>query len=858
MRPLHVETLPSGLTVILREVHVSPVVEVQVWAEVGSADEGPGEAGLAHFHEHMLFKGTATRDVGEVAGAIEGVGGRMNAFTTFDATCYHATLPSRALEVGVDVLADVVQHAVFEPAEIAREIDVVLEEIRRSEDEPHHVLSDAVFAGAFLRHPYRAPILGTAESVASLSQERLLAFYRRWYAPGNLVFVAAGDFDTDALRGRLLEAFPGAPAPGVIRRRPSEPPQRELRTALLRRPFERACLDLSWHAPAFAHADAALLDLLAFVLGEGESSRLVRRVKEEAGLADRIDAGCYTPLDPGLFGATADLDPARAEAVLEAVAREVAWLRAEPVPEDELEKARANFLASKHWERESMAGLARKLGAARVLAGDATFEDTYLARIRTASAEEMRMAAERWLGPDRVTVSALLPEASEASLDAAGIARAVARGSESVARALRRPPPQVTRRELVSYRLDNGIRVHVLPRREIPVVSMRAAMLGGLLAESEDTAGLSGFLAGCWLRGTVSHSAEEFARRVESLAADVDGFSGRSSTGLTLDATSDRLRAALDLFAEVLVAPAFEDHEIERERRDTLAAIARRDDRPGARVFDLFARTHYRTHPYRLPLIGSAETVTRFDAAALEAHHARLVQGQRLVLAVVGDVDPDEMAAQLSRRLGVLPPGTDPFPLPPEEPSPREVRSAEERKDRAQAHLVIGFRGLAVHDPDRHALEVIAQLLGGQGGRLFLELRDRQGLAYSVSAANVEALAPGFFVISIATAPEKYEEARSGILSELRRLLDALPVASELERAKRYLTGNLAIDRQRAANRALHIALDDLYGLGPEAEREVEAHIEAVTGEDVLRVARRVFDLGAYTLAAVRPDAPEG
>jgi zinc protease len=825
---------------------------------LGSEGGGRGEPPLPHFHEHMLFKGTASRGVGEIAGAIEGVGGRMNAFTSFDATCYHTTLPSRAVEMGIDVLADVVQHAVFDPEEVAREIEVVLEEIRLSEDEPHHVLSDAVFAAAFRRHPYRAPILGTADSVASLRRQALIDFYRRWYTAGNLVFVAAGDFESDSVLARVAQAFPGRESAAISRRRPAEPPQREVRTALLRRPFERACLDLSWHAPAFAHADAALLDLLAFVLGEGESSRLVRRVKEEAGLADRIDAGCYTPLDPGLFGAAADLDPAHAEDVVEAVAREVAWLRAEPVPEDELEKARANFLVAKHWERESVSGLARKLGAARVLAGDPSYEETYLARIRTASAEELLAAARRWLRPEAVTVTAVVPKGAEPALEADRVARALARGAEAVSRALSRPRPAASGAEVVSYVLDNGIRLHVAPRREIPVVSIRAALLGGLLGETEETAGISHFLAGVWVRGTASHSAEAFARRVESLAADIDGFSGRSSTGLTLDAASDRLRPALDLFAEVLVAPAFDADEIERERRETLAALARREDRPGARVFDLFARTHFRAHPYRYPIPGFTETVARFDAAALAAQHGRLVRGDRLVIAAAGDVDPDELAAQLARRLGGIPRAEAPFPFPAEEPPPREVRRAEERKDRAQAHLLIGFRGLSVRDPDREALELVAQLLGGQGGRLFLELRDRQGLAYSVSAANVEALAPGFFAVSIATAPEKYEEAVGGILAELRRLIDEPPAAAELDRARRYLIGNLAIDRQRAAHRAMHTALDDLYGLGPEAEREAEARIEAVSREDVLSVARRVFDLSAYTLAAVRPDAPGG
>ena len=313
-----------------------------------------------------------------------------------------------------------------------------------------------------------------------------------------------------------------------------------------------------------------MLDLLAFVLGEGDSSRLTQRVKEEAGLVDRIDASSYTPLDPGLFGAEADLDDDQLLQATEAMVREVEILRRETVPEAELEKARANFLAARHWERESVSGMARKLGSYQVMAGDAFFEDGYLERIKNARAEDLLEVAQRWLGPERLLAGAVVPESAETSLDASALRDAVSRGVEAAERLFL--PPRRARRAAapadvaptghargsrqfasrsetacIDYELAGGIRLHVLPRRETPVVALRMAMQGGQLSETADDAGISGFLAGTWLRGTAGHSASDFARRVESLAADIDGFSGRNSLGLTLDATSDRFEPVLDL-----------------------------------------------------------------------------------------------------------------------------------------------------------------------------------------------------------------------------------------------------------------------------------------------------------------------
>ena len=403
-----------------------------------------------------------------------------------------------------------------------------------------------------------------------------------------------------------------------------------------------------------------------------------------------------------------------------------------------------------------------------------------------------------------------------------------------------------------AYELPNGVRAFVMPRREVPVVAIRAAALGGQLAETEENAGLGSFLSGVWLRGTATRSAAEFARTVESLAADIDAFSGRSSVGLTLDCTSDAFAEVLPLWAETLGFPAFDEEEIERERRDVLAALERREDRLGTRAFDLFQRAHWARHPYRLPMPGTKESVARFDAEVIAAHHAALIRPDNLVVTVVGDVDPDAAASALARELADLEQDdAKPLALPEPEAPPREIRRASERKDRAQAHLVLGFRGAAVDDPDREALEVLAQILAGQGGRLFVELRDRQGLAYSVSATNIVGYAPGAFCLYIATAPDKLEIAQRGILAELERLLETAPSEGECERARRYLCGTHAIGQQKGGQRALTMALDARYGRGVDDDRHFPARVRAVTAADLLRVARRFIDVRAYTVASV-------
>ncbi len=882
---VHHEVLPNGLTLLLRESDLAPVADLQIWAKVGSADERADEAGLAHFHEHMLFKGTERRGVGDVAGEIEGAGGRINAYTSFDVTVYYATLPSDALLVGLDVLVDAVLHSTFDPIEIDREIEVVLEEIRRSKDSPGHVLNEAVFREHYRKHRYGLPILGPAASVASFNRKQVTDFWKGWYTPDNMVVVAAGDFDAKKFAKEIASQFRDAEPGHRRRKRQAEPRQKRLRTTILTRPFERMKLDLTWPSAAFHQDDATYLGLLSFVLGECESSRLVRRIREDEGLADRIDSSSYTPLDPGVFSLNLDVDEAKAHDAIAASMREVERIRSRPVTREELERARANFLASEHFERESVSGLSSKLGNFHVLGGDWRSEERYFETLKQATPEDLQRVAQRYLAPEQLTAGVLLPEAAAVAIDEASLVAAIGAGVERCKRdftvpkrldtnggaATGEPGKPITENtkitknenrnnkaapgnEIFSYTLENGAELHVKPRRNIPVVAVRAAFMGGLLAQTSETSGICHFLSSAWLRGTQSRSSAEFARAMEDIASEIDGFSGRSSLGLTLDVATDQFEPALDLFAEVLLEPGFVPEEVEKEKRETLATIDRMEDQLSQQAFALFARTHFDAHPYRLPMIGTRESVRSFDSAKLRAHHDHLITGNNLSIGVSGDVDPDAVAAGISRRLSSLPAGQSfASEVPALDAAPNEIRHGKVHKDRAQAHLVMGFRGVSVDDPDRHALDVISQLLAGQSGRLFLELRDRKSLAYTVSAMNIEGVAPGFFAVYIATAPEKVEEARSGLLKELERLVAEAPDPDEFARAKRNLTGNHAISQQRNTGHAAHMALDALYGLGPGADQQYTAAIDAVTQDDIVRVAQRIVTLDAYTEALVEP-----
>jgi zinc protease len=399
----------------------------------------------------------------------------------------------------------------------------------------------------------------------------------------------------------------------------------------------------------------------------------------------------------------------------------------------------------------------------------------------------------------------------------------------------------------------------VLVKREraVPLVAFRAVYPGGVRYESESTNGLSALYSRVMTRGTATRSAMDIAREIDELAGSLHGNAGRSSLGLRGEFLASHFDRALRLFADCLTTPEFRPEQVERERTLQLLDIASRDDNPSGSAFDLFARTLYTRHPYRMDVLGEAPALASLTREHLEGMRALALDPSRLTLAIVGDVDEGRalsLCDDLFGKSGGPPP---PAPAVQEEPPQASPRRSYRELEKAQAHLIYGFLGVTVDSPDRHALDVLSSALSGQGGRLFLELRDKRSLAYSISSFSVEGLDPGYFGIYMGTSPEKVGEALAGIVAELDRVVQSPLPEPEVHRARRYLIGTHAIGLQRNSARAAIIAFDECYGLGADAFARYEEQIQAVTQEKVLEIARRIIRPAQSNLAILGPRAAD-
>jgi len=857
-------TLENGLQVVLEENRSAPVVAVQTWVKVGAADEPDRLAGVSHFLEHMLFKGTKRRGVGQIAREIEQAGGEINAWTSFDETVYHVVLASEFLDVGLDVLSDAVTNSSLDPVEFDRERGVILEEVKQGLDDPDRGAAQKMFAGAFRGHTYARPVIGSIETVSAMTRDEVYGFYRDHYVSSNMTLVVVGDFDTETVKTKIQTVFGSLRKAGKAAPlgRPSMPPPSARQVDVLTRDVKESQVLAAFRIPAIRDEDIPALDLLSVVLGQGESSRLNLEVVRNRQLAKSAFSYVFGARDGGVLVAGAVTGGNRVETVTQAVLDEVGKLSRLPLGRAELEKARTILESDRVYDRETVQGYARKLGYYATIVGDIHYEAWYLSRVRSLGAEDLRKVANKYLRAEHVTVVAQIPEKNGKGKPVGNVAAAKAAlekmASELEARSDRRLrgklPPANTRENVVLHTLPGGAKLIVMQDSSVPIVAMRAMWLGGLRYEDEKSNGVSNLIGQLLTRGTHTRSAEQIMTEVESLAGSLSGYAGRNSVGVQAEFLSRNWEQGAELFADCLLHASFPDDELEKERKIVLDDIRAQDDNLGHSAFRLFHSQMWHSHPYRLDVIGSTDSVSGLTRRRLLIHFRKHYLPSALTIAIVGDADPTELAERFSRLFSDA---TEAEPIAPNiapEPVTNGPRQSIQFRDREQAHVVLGYPGTSLANPDRFGLEVLSYVLAGQGGRLFEELRERRGLVYRVSAFSLEGIDPGYFAVYLACSPDKLELAMQTVRTELAKVITEGITAEELDRAQRYLIGTHAIGLQRKGSLAAALAFHEAYGEGWNAYKKFPDRVHKVTLAEVKRIARKYLVTDREVMAVVKPN----
>ncbi len=834
------KTLPNGLTVLVLENHAAPVVAVRMYVKTGSIYEGQYlGAGISHLFEHNLSEGTTTRLKAQIARDMQSIGGYENAYTTYDVTAYHITTASSFFNKAVDSLSDMMQNANFPEVEVKTQQGVIHNEMNLDADDPDRVLNDLFYATAFRVHPVRFPIIGFRESFDRLTRDDVLGYYKSHYTPENTVVAIAGDISADDAMNYVQSKMGDWPrraasTPAI----PDEPTQTSPRRAVAEKDVSQTYLQMGWHTIPLQSPDLYALDTLAQILGVGESSRLVRELREKRNLVSDINAFSSTPnYNAGIFGVRAQMNPNDEAKVEDAIWNEIAKVKTQPVTPAELQRAQRQIETAFVFGRSNVEDQAEQIAYDEMGTGDPEYSQRYVARIKSVTPAQIQAVANKYLSRDGVTVALVTPRSST---------RTVA--------------PQAARAEIKPsqmFTLPNGVRLIVRENHATPTVAIVATALGGVRLEPASKAGVSNLLAEMLTRGTTTHNAEQLAATVDNLGASLDGFSGYNSWGLKSQWLSRDWKTGLSLLSDSLLRPTFPSDELARAKAQIAAQIAQQNDEPMSVASLALRKTVYGNHPYGRSTLGTPATLNALTSADVAAYYKSVLQPRQLVVSVYGDVNTDDVRAAITNAFGNVKAQAN-APVAPSAAAPlTKLSTAEVTKPGiAQVIQFYGFPSTGLKDKDRYAVGVMGAALAGAdlgGGRLFALLRDNQ-LVYDVHAFDQSNLDRGTFIVYAATTKPNAQRVHDIIRGEVTKMAQSGVTDDELARAKTMMIASQAIDTQGNLEQAQAAGSDELYGLGFRDDEQYEARINAVTIDDVQRVAQKFLgDANPSAEAVVMP-----
>ena len=848
---IHRTVLSNGLTVLIQQDRTAPVVAIVTWVKAGYFDETDDQNGLAHALEHMFFKGTPTRAVGEIAKETKALGGYLNAHTIYDNTAYYTVLPSSGFPKGLEIQADAYANSVIDSAELAREMEVIIQEAKRKSDSPSAVATETLYELLHDTHRMRRWRIGREQGLRAFTRETMLAFYRNHYRPGNTILSISGDIAVDdALRrvdlayGRLEAGVPDR-SPG-----PGESERSEFRYRELSGDIAQTQLVIGWRTPGTLHPDTPSLDVAAAILATGRASRLYRAVRERK-LASTIGAYDYTPTELGVFVVHAETEPGKTVQAARAVWQQLRALRGAPVADDELHRVRRIFEARWAQRLETAEGRANYLAEWEAL-GDWRLGDEYFARFMSADAASVRRVASTYLAEEKTAALIYRPASSPPiASDSRAMRDLLEKGdpeplSPSPAR-MQSPPRARARAKFVReeagvsvFHTESGLPVLVRRKPGAAMAHVALFVAGGAVEEPASLAGLTLLTARTMLKGTTTRTAVQIAEDAEVLGASISAGASSDSFGWSFSVPRARLAEGLELLGDVVQRATFPDDALEVERAAALSSVAMVRDDMYRYPMKLASEAAFRGHPYGTPTMGTEESLRAITPEHLRDWHRTRVLTASAVIGIVADVPVAEVADMVAGELGAL--AVRDAPAASAVAWPREPQVVVETRQKAQTALALAFAAPSRTNNARFAASLIATVASGLGGRFFDELRDRQSLAYTVQVGVSERRAAGMFVSYIATSPEKEEIARAGLLAEFAKLRDEEVTSDEIERAKQYVIGTHAISRE-SGGAVLGEMLDAwMFGAGLFEIEEFDARVRAISPGEMREVARRYFD----------------
>ena len=830
-------TLGNGMKLVLKENHSTPMITSVVFVNAGARYEDDKTNGMTHFLEHLLFDGTETRDRLQLSGTIEEYGGYINAFTRKDLTAYLVLMPKDYIEIGLDIQADQLFHSTIPESEMPKERKIVIEEIRKSNDVPstlaEYFFDETVFEGT----PYARTVLGTEEHITNMKREDIVEYYKKYYIPNNMIALIIGDFDTDQMIETYDKYF------GVVEKQ--KMPKIDLvnftipaghKITKTKLPVEDYYIDLALPAPHYTDPDYYPYYMLVEYMNSGETSPLTKYFKDK-GLASSIYASLETQKDFSMLRISAVTgDKQNVQAIL--------W---------ELERilAQPDLLIPNY---QTFHGLIVSMKTQEIyLREKLHYYGFMIAPMMVSTGYEFMESLVDSL--EKVDLTAMGAVAAKYFSDLDYVGTIIEPQDDSGSEIMTADLSDVRRVEL-----ENGLTVIIKQDPDSRVFAVNIFGKNRAAMEPPGKDGITDFLNRMLEKGTAKYDKETLSEKLANIGANVtvtdnpyipydDRYTSRQYSFIKFETIDEYADQGLDLLAEMVINPALDSAEVDGVKREMAQALGMASGSTYQNTRNNFYNLMFgENHPFAKVPLGSQRTVMTITQENLKAYHTRFYAPNNMIMTICTNLETDWVLNKIKNSFGQMESkalGNIQI-TPPRQPE--GVVSNNIPMDKEQAYIYLGAPTIGIHNPDYPALVVATDILSS---RLALELREVQGLAYSVGAGLSTTPEFGWYLVTMGTGKDNYQVAYNGILAEIEKMQSDPVSEAEIRKAQNSIWGSSLTRRLSRINQAYYMTLYDFLGMGFDYNDEYIDQIRSVTVSDVQRVAQKYYSTENYFLSTV-------
>lgn len=842
--------LSNGHTVVLQQIPNSKLVCVDTWVKTGSVNETDANTGVAHFLEHLFFKGSSKYKAGEFERILDGKGAIYNAATSKDFTHFYITIKKEDLPLALDLQSNMLLTPLIPQYEMDKERLVVLEEISRSKDNPNNIVFQNMNSILFKTHPYKREVIGTADVIKKISRTEVFSFYNKWYVPENMVTVIIGNINKDNALELASKYFvcqrskSMSLSPQSKYTREAELSKKE--TKIQRGRYNTAYLEMAFKGCEFKNTkDTYAMDLLAIILGQGKTSYLYKALKENKNLVTYVDAGHYSLRDDSIFYISAGLNSGNYSVVEKEIIKQIDEIRSKGVTAEELKKAKNILERSYIYSNESVEDIANTIGYNMTLGNDLKYYKNYIEEVKKINEKDILNVANQYLNPEKMAISLLLPEKTKLGANSCGYTpKHIAARADGLLtfnykpqtnQLSKNPPLQVYKNTAVG-----GAQLIIEKNDNNDIVAVEIFIKGGeFLAKP----GVCNVLVKTLLRGTKTASAQEISQNLEDSGIIISPSVNPDYIQISVKSTKADFDKAFGILKDIMNNANFPEAEVVKAKKDIIDGIKFQQDQPKTVALDMLKAQIYPKKAYGYSMEDVKATMPNITRADPANYYYSYFAPQNMAISVCGNVDVCDIRKKFDNfvtRQG-KPVDIKTFVIPF---TPLEHDLKVTTKKRTQsAWVMTGRKVCGVRDEkDFAVLKVINSILsGGMSSRLFVDLREKKGLAYEVGCFYPTFYNNSYFVLYIGTNPKNIALVQQEFKNQINTLMVQPVSEGELFLAKQRLIGYLALSQETNSQRAFERGRYELFSKGYNFTDKYEKLIESVSADDIIKVANKYF-----------------